>query len=84
VAPSSTNLLLPITGGSSSEPANNKQKKEAHRRVYHIGVQGPFINPSGLIYQSPSPRKIFSSRIILTMMQWPYLVSSRGSWSTMS
>jgi hypothetical protein len=27
VAPSATKLVLPITGGSSSEPANKKQKK---------------------------------------------------------
>jgi hypothetical protein len=33
VAPSVTKLVLPITGGSSSEPANKKQKKEARRRV---------------------------------------------------
>jgi hypothetical protein len=43
VAPSATKLVLSITGGSSSEPANKKQKKEAHRRVQHVGVQGPFI-----------------------------------------
>jgi hypothetical protein len=43
VAPSTTKLVLPITGGSSSEPANEKQKKEAQRRVQHVGVQGPFI-----------------------------------------
>jgi hypothetical protein len=36
-------LVLPITGGSSSEPANKKQKKEAQRRVQHVGVQGPFM-----------------------------------------
>jgi hypothetical protein len=36
-------MVLPITGGSSSEPANKKQKKEAQRRVQHVGVQGPFI-----------------------------------------
>jgi hypothetical protein len=41
-APSATKLVLPITGGSSSEPANKKQKKEA-QRVQHVGVQGPFI-----------------------------------------
>jgi hypothetical protein len=28
-APSAMKLVLPITGGSSSEPANKKQKKEA-------------------------------------------------------
>jgi hypothetical protein len=38
-----TKLLLPITGGSSSEPAYKKQKKDAQRRVQHVGVQGPFI-----------------------------------------
>jgi hypothetical protein len=43
VAPSAMKLVLPITGGSSSEPVNKKQKKEAQRRVQHVGVQGPFI-----------------------------------------
>jgi hypothetical protein len=38
-----TKLVLAITGGSCSEPANKKQKKEAQRRVQHVGVQGPFI-----------------------------------------
>jgi hypothetical protein len=42
-AASATKLVLPITGGSCSEPANKKQKKEAQRRVQHIAVQGPFI-----------------------------------------
>jgi hypothetical protein len=42
-ASSATKLVLPITGSSGSEPANKKQKKEAHRRVQHVGVQGPFI-----------------------------------------
>jgi hypothetical protein len=42
--PSATKLLvLSIIGGSGSEPANKKQKKEAQRRVQHVGVQGPFI-----------------------------------------
>jgi hypothetical protein len=40
---SAPKLILPITGGSCSEPANKKQKKEAQRRVQHVGVQGPFI-----------------------------------------
>jgi hypothetical protein len=43
VAPSATKLMLLITSGSSSEPANKKQKKEVQRRVQHVGVQGPFI-----------------------------------------
>jgi hypothetical protein len=42
-ASSATKLVLPITGSSGSGPANKKQKKEAQRRVQHIGVQGPFI-----------------------------------------
>jgi hypothetical protein len=40
---SAPKLILPITGGSCSELANKKQKKEAQRRVQHVGVQGPFI-----------------------------------------
>jgi hypothetical protein len=43
VAPSVMKLVLPITGGSSSELASKKQKQEAQRRVQHVGVQGPFI-----------------------------------------
>jgi hypothetical protein len=42
-APSAMKLVLPITGGSGSEPTNKKQKKEAQRRVHHVGVQGTFI-----------------------------------------
>jgi hypothetical protein len=42
-AASAPKLVLLITGGSCSEPANKKQKKEAQRRVQHVGVQGPFI-----------------------------------------
>jgi hypothetical protein len=36
-------LVLPITCGLGSEPANKKQKKEAQRRVQYVEVQGPFI-----------------------------------------
>jgi hypothetical protein len=43
VAPLATNLVFLIIGGSSSELANQKQKKEAQRRVHHVGVQGSFI-----------------------------------------
>jgi hypothetical protein len=42
-AASAPKLVLPITGGSCSEPTNKKQKKEAQRRVQHVVVQGPFI-----------------------------------------
>jgi hypothetical protein len=40
---SAMKLVLSITGGSSSELVNKKQKMEAERRVQHVGVQGPFI-----------------------------------------
>jgi hypothetical protein len=43
VTPSATKLVLLIRVGSSSELANKKQKKEAQRRVQHVGVHGPFI-----------------------------------------
>jgi hypothetical protein len=42
-ASSATKLVLLITSCSGLEPANKKQKKEAQRRVQHVGVQGPFI-----------------------------------------
>jgi hypothetical protein len=42
-ASSAMKLVFPLTGGSNLEPANKKQKKEAQRRVQHVGVQGPFI-----------------------------------------
>jgi hypothetical protein len=42
VARSATKLVLPITGGSSSEPTDKKQK-EVQRMVQHVGMQGPFI-----------------------------------------
>jgi hypothetical protein len=74
---SATKLVLPITGGSSSESTNTKQKKEAQRRVQHVGVQGPFIKSNGPTSQSPSPRRIFILKITLIMMLWSYLVSSR-------
>jgi hypothetical protein len=35
---SATKMVLPITGGSCSESANKKQKKEAQIRVQHVGV----------------------------------------------
>jgi hypothetical protein len=38
-----TKLVPPITGGSSFEPTNKKQKKEAQCRVQHVGVQGPYV-----------------------------------------
>jgi hypothetical protein len=42
-SPSMKKLVLPITGGSSFEPSNKKKKKEAQRRVQHVGIQGPYI-----------------------------------------
>jgi hypothetical protein len=42
-APLTMKPVLPTIGVSSSKLANKKQKKEAQRRVQHVGVQGPFI-----------------------------------------
>jgi hypothetical protein len=42
-SPSAMKLVLPITGDSSFERANKKQKKEAQIRVQHVGAKGPFI-----------------------------------------
>jgi hypothetical protein len=81
VAPSATKLVLPITGGSSSEPANKKKKKEAQRRVQHVGVQGPFIKSKW------SHIPIIFSQDDLQLKDYPhndaYLVSSRDFWSIM-
>jgi hypothetical protein len=45
--------------------------------------RGPSSNQNGLTSQSPSLKRIFSSKIILTMMLWSYLVSSRDFWFIM-
>jgi hypothetical protein len=42
-SPSSKKLILSITGGSSFEPTNKKQKKEPQRKVQHVGVRGTYI-----------------------------------------
>jgi hypothetical protein len=39
----SKKLILPITGGTSFQLTNKRQKKEAQQRVQHVGVQGPYI-----------------------------------------
>jgi hypothetical protein len=83
VAPSVTKLVLPIIGGSSSEPANKKQKKEAQRRVQHVGVQGPFIRSKW------SHIPITFSQEDLQLKVYPHndaMVIScviKGFWSTM-
>jgi hypothetical protein len=48
-----------------------------------LGCRDPSSSPSGPTFQSPSPKRTFSSKITLTMMLWSYLVSSRDFWSTM-
>jgi len=83
-AASAPKLVLPITGGSCSEPANKKQKKEAQRRVQHVECKDPSSNPNGHTFQSPSLTRTFSSRTIPIMMQWSYIVLSKDFWFTMS
>jgi hypothetical protein len=66
-----------------NQPTRGRRKK--HKEGYNmLGCKDPSSSPNGLIYQSPSSRRIFSSRIIPTTMQWSYLVLSRGFQSTMS
>jgi hypothetical protein len=82
-AASAPKLVLPITGGSCSELANKKQKKEAQRRVQHIGVQGPFIKSRW------SHIPITFSQEDLQLKDYPHndamviFVLSKGFWSTM-
>jgi hypothetical protein len=84
VAPSAMKLVLPITGGSYSEPANKKQKKEAQRRVQHVWVQGPFIKSKW------SHIPITFSQKDLQLKDYPHndtMVIScviKGFWFTMS
>jgi hypothetical protein len=60
-----------------NQPTRNKRRK--HREGYiMLECKNPSSSLSGLIFQSPSLRKTFSLRIILTTMQWSYLVSSKG------
>jgi hypothetical protein len=42
-----------------------------------LGCRDPSSNQNGPTSQSPSPRRTFSSRIILITMLWSYLVSLR-------
>src|SRR5688572_17652646 len=83
-AASDPKLVLPITGGSSSEPANKKQKKEAQRRVQHVGCKDPSSSQDGLTFLLPSPKRTFSSRITHTTMPWLSLVLLKDFWSIMS
>jgi hypothetical protein len=80
---SAPKLVLPITGGSSLEPANKNEKKEAQRRVQHVGVQGPFIKSRW------SHIPITFSQEDLQLKDYPhndarlFLVLSKDFWSTM-
>jgi hypothetical protein len=71
-------------GGSSSDPANKKQKKR-HKEGYNmLEYKDPSSNPNGHTFQSPSLRRTFNSRTTPIMMQWSYLMLSKGFWFTMS
>jgi hypothetical protein len=78
-------LMLPITWGSTFEPSNKKQKKEAQRRVQHVGVQGPYIRTKW------SHIPITFSQDDLRLKDYPhrdamviYCVIKGFSWYTMS
>jgi hypothetical protein len=48
-----------------------------------LGCRDPSSSQNGLTSQLPSPRRTFSSRIILIMMLWSYLASSKDFSYTM-
>jgi hypothetical protein len=73
-SPVATKLILPITGGSSFEPANKKYKKEAQRRVQHVGVQGPYIKSKW------SHVPVTFSQEDLQLKDYPH---NDATWSTM-
>jgi hypothetical protein len=82
MAPSTTKLVLPITGCSSSEPANKKQKKR-HKEGYNmLECKDPSSNLNGHIPITFSQEDLQKTTPI--MMQWSYLVFSKGFWFTMS
>jgi hypothetical protein len=67
---------------AQNQPTRSRRRK--HKEECNmLGCKDPSSNPSGLTSQLPSPRKTFSSRIILIMMPWLYLMSSRDFWSIM-
>jgi hypothetical protein len=78
VPPLTTKLVLPITGCSSFELANKKQKKEAQRRVQHVGVQGPFIKSKWSNVPITFSQEDLQLKDYHIMMQWSYLVLSKG------
>jgi hypothetical protein len=56
-----------------NQPTRNRRKK--HREDYNmLGCKDPSSSPSGLTFLLPSLRKTFSSRIILTTMQWSCVI----------
>jgi hypothetical protein len=81
--------LLSRNWCSQSQAVQARSQLTKSRRRKHkeecsmLGCKDPSSDPSGLISQSPSPRRIFSLKTILTMTPWLYLVSSRDFWSTM-
>jgi hypothetical protein len=61
-AASVTKMVLPITGGSCSELANKKQKKEAQRRVQHVELMA-----SSKIHDATHPLCGFGGRQIVAL-----------------
>jgi hypothetical protein len=72
-SPKLEKLALPITWGSSFEPNDEKQRKEAQRRVQHVGLwvfKDPTSKPSGLTFPLHFPKRIFVSRFTHIEMPW--------------
>jgi hypothetical protein len=65
-----------------SQPTKSRRRKR-REECSMLGCKDPSSGPSGPTSQSPSPRRIFSLKIIPTTTLWLYLVLSRDFWSTM-
>jgi hypothetical protein len=66
-----------------NQPTRSRRRK--HREWYNmLECRDTSSNPNGLMYQSHSLMKTFSSRITPIMMSWLYHVLSKDFWFKMS
>ena len=77
-------LYSPLREDQASNQPTRGRRMKPKEECKMYGFREPTTSRSGLISRSPSPKKIFSSRIIHIVMPWLYLVLSRDFLSTMS
>jgi hypothetical protein len=80
--------MPPITRGSSFEPRKKKRKKEARRRVQHVGVQGPYIGTKWshihITFSQDDLHLITPSRTYYYIRMPEGLKNAEGSFSRMT